>query len=482
MGKTTGFLEFERAAAASRSPRERIQDFQEFHTPLSHARQRQQAARCMDCGVPGCQYGRPLEGRTVGCPLHSLIPEYQDALYRGLEDLALARLLKNNLFPEFTGRVCPALCEKACTCGLYQEAVSCRENELAIAEGGFARGAVKPHVPPLRSGLAAAIIGSGPSGLAAAEQLNRCGYTVDVYETSDRCGGLLMYGIPNMKLDKEIVARRLRLMEQEGIRFHADARINDPRLLNGPDAVVLCCGSTMPRAVKVPGIDAEGVLYAVDFLTRVTRGLLEEDLDAVRALVQDQEVVIIGGGDTGNDCTGSVIRLGAAGVTQLEMMPEPPRERRADNPWPLWPNVLKTDYGQEEAIAVYGHDPRRYSTTVQEVTADAAGHVQAVKTVRTQWQDHAMRLVPGSEQTLPCGLLLIAAGFSGIAPELAQRFALPVVKNRIVPPDAGNPWRIREGLYMAGDLRTGQSLVVSAEADGIACAQAVVKDARQSGH
>ncbi len=462
MGKVDGFLLYPRKNAAWKDPLERIQNFDEFKLPLSLKAQREQAARCMNCGVPFCQSGMKLSGMYTGCPLHNLIPEWNDMLYLGNTRHALDRLLKTNCFPEFTGRVCPALCEAACTCGLNGESVSVHDNELAIIETAYESGWMQPKPPRVRSGRRVAIVGSGPSGLAAAWMLNHRGHTVTVYERSDRPGGLMMYGIPNMKLDKQIIARRIKLMEEEGIQFitgvEVGTDVDAARLQKDYDALLLCCGAGQPRDLKLPGRDAEGIHFAVDFLTAATKQVLgtSKAIDA-----KDKKVVIVGGGDTGNDCVGTCIRMGCASVTQLEMMPRPSETRTEDNPWPEWPKVLKTDYGQQEAIAVFGHDPRLFETTVSEILKDEAGHIRGLKLVSLKGRD----VVPGSEHEIDCDLLLIAAGFVGCQKTVPEAFGVNLGARGTV--DAGEDYKTNvPGVFAAGDMRRGQSLVVWGISEG----------------
>ena len=358
MGKPTGFLDYERENNKSVEPLERIKNFNEFHSPMQKAERQKQGARCMNCGVPFCQSAMKLGGMVSGCPLHNLIPEWNDEIYNGNWEYALARLTKTASFPEFTGRVCPALCEAACSCGLYGSSVTVKENELAIIEEGYKNGWVKPHPPEVRTGKRVAVVGSGPSGLACAQRLNSRGHSVTVYEKDDRIGGLLMYGIPNMKLEKQIVDRRVRLMTDEGIEFKTGIDvgkdISPDELLKTYDAVVLCCGAGDPRDLKAENRDIKGIYFAVDFLKSTTKALLDNKLKSGFISAKDKDVIIVGGGDTGNDCVGTCIRHGCKTVTQLEMMPKLPDSRAVTNPWPQYPRVCKTDYGQEEAIAVFG--------------------------------------------------------------------------------------------------------------------------------
>ena len=389
MGKATGFMEYEREESAAIKPKERIKNFDEFHTPLSLEKQRTQAARCMDCGVPFCQAGMMIKGMASGCPLNNLIPEWNDLLYNGNWQQAYNRLHKTSNFPEFTSRVCPALCEKACTCGLNGEAVCTKENEKAIIEKAYEEGWAAPKPPKVRTDKRIAVVGSGPSGLAVADQLNRRGHLVTVYERSDRVGGLLRYGIPNMKLEKHIIDRKIEVMKAEGVTFITDANIGEnvkaKKLLEEYDSVVLACGASNPRDIKAPGRDANGIYFAVDFLKSTTKSLLDSGLtDGKYISAKGKNVIVIGGGDTGNDCVGTSIRHGCKSIMQLEMMPKPPVDRLPNNPWPQWPKVLKTDYGQEEAIAVFGEDPRVYQTTVKEFIKDKKGNLCKVKLVKLE--------------------------------------------------------------------------------------------------
>ena len=389
MGKPTGFMEYNRQTAKASSPKERIGNFNEFHTPLSKEEQQRQGARCMACGVPFCQSGMELMGMVSGCPLHNLVPEWNDLVYTGNWEQAYNRLAKTNNFPEFTSRVCPALCEAACTCGHYGDAVSVKENEYGIIENAYEQGFAKAKPPKVRTGKRIAVIGSGPAGLAAADQLNKRGHQVTVYERDDRVGGLLMYGIPNMKLEKHIVDRKVRIMEEEGIEFVTGTNVGKDvkaaKLLKEYDRIILACGAKNPRDIKAAGRDAKGIYFAVDFLSATTKSLLDSDLkDNKYISAKGKKVVVIGGGDTGNDCVGTALRHGAASVVQLEMMPKAPEKRAENNPWPQWPKVCKTDYGQEEAIALFGHDPRMYQTTVKEFLKDKNGKLCGLVTVKLE--------------------------------------------------------------------------------------------------
>ena len=483
MGKPTGFLEFDRCENEAEDPAARTAGFGEFHHELSPEKRREQGARCMNCGVPFCQSAVCLNGMVSGCPLHNLIPEWNDEISNGNWEQALSRLTKTASFPEFTGRVCPALCEAACTNGLYGSPVTVRENELAIIEYGYRNGLMQPQPPKVRSGKQVAVVGSGPAGLAAADRLNRRGHEVTVYEKADRIGGLLMYGIPQMKLEKAVVERRVKLMEQEGVRFvtgvEVGADIAAKELLERYDAVVLCGGAGNPRDLAVPGREAEGVYFAVDFLTSTTRALLDNGLKDGYISAKDKDVIIVGGGDTGNDCVGTVLRHGCRSVVQLEMMPPLPETRAENNPWPQWPRVKKTDYGQQEAIARFGVDPRVYSTTVKELRMDEQGRLCGVVTVSLVFETdettgrRVMREVPGSETERPCQQLLIAAGFLGPRPELPHAFGVECTKrSTVATADGGYATNVPK-VFTAGDMHRGQSLVVWAISEGRAAAKEV---------
>lgn len=477
MGKPTGFMDFDRCDNEAAQPLERIKNYNEFHQPLTDDQRKTQAARCMDCGVPFCQNGKMMCGMISGCPLNNLIPEWNDLLYRDRKEQALQRLLMTNNFPEFTSRVCPALCEKACTCGLGGDPVTVKENENAIIEYGFESGLIKPEIPKVRSGKKIAVIGSGPAGLAVADTLNKRGHSVTVYEREDRPGGLLMYGIPNMKLEKTVISRRVEIMKAEGVEFVTNAdvgrSVSANEILNGSDAVILACGSSNPRDIKADGRDADGIFFAVDFLKDTTKSLLDSAMaDDNYISAKGKNVVIIGGGDTGNDCVGTSVRHGCASVVQLEMMPKLPDERAENNPWPEYPMVCKTDYGQEEAAAVFGSDPRRYCTTVKEFIKDADNKLSAVKTVRLDFvkDEESGRVMPkeveGSEEIIPCELCLIAAGFLGAQGYIAEAFGVELNGRSNVNTENGRFRTNVEKVFTAGDMHIGQSLVVRAIREG----------------
>ena len=446
--------------------------------------QQKQGARCMECGVPFCQAGMTIAGMTSGCPLHNLVPEWNDLVYTGNWKSAYNRLKKTNNFPEFTSRVCPALCENACTCGLNGDAVATKENEYAIIENAYKTGLAAANPPQVRTNKTVAVVGSGPAGLAVADQLNKRGHNVTVFERSDRVGGLLMYGIPNMKLEKHIIDRKIKVMEQEGVKFVTNADIGkdakSKKLVEGFDRVVLACGASNPRDISAPGRDAKGIYFAVDFLKGVTKSLLDSNLaDNTYVSTKDKNVIIIGGGDTGNDCVGTSIRLGAKSVTQIEMMPKAPDTRSANNPWPEWPKICKTDYGQEEAIAVYGHDPRIYESTVKEFIKDKNGNLSAVKIVKLAWEKDPetgrmnMKEIEGSEQILEAQIVLIAAGFLGSQKYVTDAFKVELDARTNVKTAPGKFRTNVENVFVAGDMHTGQSLVVKAIRQGRECAHEV---------
>ena len=545
MAKPTGFLEYDRVDAPALTESERIKDFSEFHERLSQEEQKKQAARCMNCGIPFCQAGLMIAGMASGCPLNNLVPELNELGADGNLELAYRRLSITHSFPEFTSRVCPALCEKACTCGLHQEPVSTKENEKAIIEYAFDNNLVNEVAPAVRTGKKVAVVGSGPSGLAAAQMLNSRGHLVTVYERSDRVGGLLRYGIPNMKLEKSVIDRRVELMEKAGIKFETSVNvcgskkidaektstnftdkvkyISADKLKEQYDAVILACGASNPRDIKAPGRDAKGIYFAVDFLGRVTKSLLDSDFEILKnkendifpySEVKDKNVIVIGGGDTGNDCVGTCVRLGAKSVTQLEMMPCPPEERLVSNPWPEWPRILKTDYGQEEAIYKFGHDPRIYQTTVKEFISEEVetSSTPAVKEKRlkevvivsleSKLDEKSGRrmMVPveGSEKTLPADIVLIAAGFLGSESYVTEGFGVAVdgrTNVKTVPGhyaaeyDDGKDGKVKKAktagadmtrnmakIYTAGDMHRGQSLVVWAISEGRKAAREVDYD------
>ena len=477
MGKPTGFLEYNRETGKTVAPKARIKNYNEFHLPLSEAEQKCKGARCMDCGVPFCQSGMMLKGMVSGCPLNNLIPEWNELVYTGTWYQAYKRLKKTNCFPEFTSRVCPSPCEEACTCGLNGDPVAIRENERAIVERAYESGIAGPKPPRIRTGKKVAVIGSGPAGLAAADQLNKRGHSVTVLEREDRIGGLLMYGIPNMKLEKQVIDRKVEVMRQEGVTFVTGADVGKGKkakeLLKEYDRIILACGASNPRDLNAPGREAQGIYFAVDFLKSTTKSLLNSNLtDQQYICAKNKHVLVIGGGDTGNDCVGTAIRHGCASVTQLEMMPKLPEKRAEDNSWPEWPRVLKTDYGQEESIAVFGNDPRVYQTTVKEFVKDKAGNVsKAVLISLEPKRDEktgrmTMEAVAGSEREVAADLVLIAAGFLGAESYVADAFGVKLDGRSNVETEKGKYRTNAEKVFAAGDMHRGQSLVVWAIREG----------------
>lgn len=486
MGKPTGFMDYKRQDKIAEAPESRIRHFQEFHTPLSKEEQELQGARCMACGVPFCQSGQMLNGMASGCPLHNLVPEWNDLIYNGNWEEAYYRLAKTNNFPEFTSRVCPALCENACTCGLHEDPVSTKANEYGIIENAYEKGYAKARPPKVRTGKKVAVIGSGPSGLAAADQLNRRGHLVTVYEREDKAGGLLRYGIPNMKLEKQIIDRKLSILEEEGVVFRTGCNVGKDvkaaAILKEYDRVVLACGASNPRDIKVPGRDAAGIHFAVDFLKSTTRALWANDMklkEGQYISAKGKKVMVIGGGDTGNDCVGTAIRHGAKSVLQLEMMPKAPDQRAENNPWPEWPKVCKTDYGQQEAIALFGRDPRVYTTTVKEFIKDKKGNVCKAVLVKLESKKDEktgrmmMAEIAGSEYTVEVDLVLIAAGFLGSENYVAKAFGVELNDRTNVKTAPGAYQTNVKNVFAAGDMHRGQSLVVWAIREGREAAREV---------
>jgi glutamate synthase (NADPH/NADH) small chain len=421
MGKPTGFIEYLRELPVDRTPVERVKDWKEFHQHMEEKKLRTQGARCMDCGVPFCHTGKLISGMASGCPINNLIPEFNDLVYRGLWKEALDRLHKTNNFPEFTGRVCPAPCEGSCVLGINAPPVTIKNIECTIIDHAWEQDWVKPQPPKKRTDKKVAVVGSGPAGLCAAAQLNRAGHWVTVFERADRPGGLLMYGIPNMKLDKEeVVTRRLRQMEREGVAFKCNCEvgrdITSQQLLEEFDAVVLCTGATKPRDLPIEGRSLKGIHFAMEFLHGNTKALLDKTTPAISA--EGKDVIIIGGGDTGTDCVGTSMRHGCRSLIQVEILPRPPAQRAKDNPWPEWPKTYKMDYGQEEAAAKYGADPRVYVTTAKKFIADDQGQVAGVHLVEIKWEKNEKGQfipvdVPGTDRVVPAQLVLLAMGFLG---------------------------------------------------------------------
>ena len=475
MGKPTGFLEYLRELPLDRPAVERIRDWNEFHLHLAEARLREQGARCMDCGTPFCHTGKLLSGMASGCPINNLIPEWNDLVYRGLWREAIGRLHKTNNFPEFTGRVCPAPCEGSCTLGINAPPVTIKNIELAIVEKAFEQDWVAAEPPKVRTGKKVAVVGSGPAGLCAAAQLNRAGHTVTVFERADRVGGLLMYGIPNMKLDKKIIERRLTLLEKEGIQFVVNTEVGKSypadKLFKEFDAVILCTGATKPRDLPIEGRPLKDIHFAVDFLTANTKGVLDKEKKKQVISAAGKDVVVIGGGDTGTDCVGTSLRHGCKSLVQLEILPQPPLERQPDNPWPEWPRTWRQDYGQEEAQAVCGSDPRVYLTTAKRFLGDDQGRVKGVHTVQIEWKKNekgqfAPKEVPGSDQERPAQLVLLAMGFLGPDQPLLEQLTVQRDVRTNAKAEFGKYATNVKGVFAAGDCRRGQSLVVWAFHEG----------------
>ncbi|MCA9917253.1 MAG: glutamate synthase subunit beta [Anaerolineales bacterium] len=476
MAKPTGFLEFKREAAGERPYKERIHDWEPIHLHLPEARLNQQAARCMDCGIPFCHKGNILNGMTSGCPINNLIPEWNDLVYRGLWREAYERLSRTNNFPEFTGLVCPAPCEAACTLGIHDPAVTIKQIEFAIIERAYDEGWVKPNTPASRSGKTVAVIGSGPSGLAAADQLNKAGHSVTVFERADRIGGLLMYGIPNMKLDKKLVQRRIDLLAEAGIQFVTNTEVGRDvtaaELQEQFDAIVLCTGATQPNNLPIPGRELNGIHFAMEFLQGNTKMVLDGAQETPPVFAGSKDVVVIGGGDTGTDCVATSLRHGCDSLVQFEIMEMPPLARAANNPWPQWPRIYKMDYGQEEATAVFGEDPREYAIMTKRFIGDEQGNLQALETVNVRWLPAEnggrpkLEEIPGTEQTWAAQLVLLALGFRGPEQTVAQQFGVETGPRTNIEAEYGNYATNVPGIFAAGDARRGQSLVVWAINEG----------------
>jgi glutamate synthase (NADPH/NADH) small chain len=486
MAKPTGFIEFAREIPAERDPLERVNDWDEFHLHLEERKLQDQGARCMDCGIPFCHTGQLINGMASGCPINNLIPEWNDLVYRGLWREALNRLHKTNNFPEFTGRVCPAPCEGSCTLGMSNSPVTIKSIEMAIVERGFEEGWIVPEPPPKRTGKKVAVVGSGPSGLACAAQLNKAGHWVSVFERADRIGGLLMYGIPNMKLDKEkVVQRRVDLMRAEGVRFFCNVEVGKDlavqKLHDDFDAVVLCGGATKPNDLPVPGRELQGIHFAMDFLRGNTKNLLDtrNGLSAFDKFIsaKDKDVIVIGGGDTGTDCVGTSLRHGCRTLAQFEIVPRPPNERTLDNPWPQWPRVYKLDYGQTEAMTRFGRDPRTYQISTKKFVGDDNGHVKELHTVKVEMKfvDGRMTFpeIPGTDEVWPAQLVLLAMGFRGPEDQLLQQLGVERDARSNVKAEHGKFATSVEGIFSAGDMRRGQSLVVWAINEGRGAAREV---------
>ncbi len=470
MGKSTGFIEFSRKNCIRENELKRINHWNEFDTPLTEEERKEQGARCMDCGVPFCQSGIILNNMATGCPLNNLIPEWNNFIYLGKWELGLERLLKTSNFPEFTSRVCPALCENACTCGLHGDSVSVKANEKYLIEKGFSEGIIKANPPKIRTGKKVAIIGSGPSGLACADFLNKLGHNVTVYEREDHIGGLMMYGIPNMKLEKNIIKRRVDILKEEGIIFktcvNVGIDISVEELNKEYDAIVITVGASKPRDLKVSGRELNGIYFAVKYLTNNTKRIIGSNFNkGLDILATNKDVIIIGGGDTGTDCVGTAIRQGCKSVNQFEIMGEPLKVRGENNPWPEYAKILKIDYGQEECIAKFGRDPRRYLTSVKEFYGDENGNVKSLKTVDVEWiknKDGKMVLkeIEGSEKIWNADLVLIAMGFTGVEDYIVKDLGVEINNRGSINANDIDYKTSNDKIFVAGDARRGPSLVV----------------------
>jgi glutamate synthase (NADPH) small chain len=475
MGKPRGFIEYLRELPLDRPALERIRDWNEFHLHLDEAKLREQGARCMDCGIPFCHTGTLISGMASGCPINNLIPEWNDLVYRGLWREALDRLHRTNNFPDFTGRVCPAPCEGSCVLGITSPAVTIKNIECSIVDRGWDEGWITPEPPGARTGKKVAVVGSGPAGLCAAIQLNRAGHLVTVFERSDRFGGLLMYGIPNMKLDKKLVQRRIDQMAAEGVNFVPNTEVGKDypaeNLLREFDAVVLCTGATKPRDLPVEGRNLKGVHFAMEFLHNQTKHFLDAHPNGSPISAAGKDVIVIGGGDTGTDCVGTSMRHGCKSLLQLEILPCPPEKRAKDNPWPEWPKIYRLDYGQEEAAAKFGADPRVYLTTAKKFVGDDSGRLKEVHTVEIEWKRNekgqfTAAEVPGTEQVRPAQLVLLAMGFMGPEQPLLEQLAVERDARSNVKAEHEKYATNIRGIFAAGDARRGQSLVVWAFNEG----------------
>ncbi|MBC32722.1 MAG: glutamate synthase [Gammaproteobacteria bacterium] len=473
MGKVTGFKEFSREVEPYRPAKSRVLDFKEIYTDHDEKLLNTQAARCMNCGVPFCQSGE-------GCPVYNLIPEWNDLVYNEQWEDAFDRLFKTNNFPEVTGRVCPAVCEGACVLGITETPVAIKNLEFAIADKGIKSGWLKPRVPEVRTNRKIAIVGSGPAGLSAAQQLNSVGHNVDVYERSDRIGGLMMYGIPNMKLEKSILDMRIEIMEKEGIVFHTNTDIGAPNslsledLINDNDSVLLTTGATKPRDLPIPGREGDGVHFAMEFLGKNTKSLLDSKLKNKKFIsAKDKDVIVIGGGDTGNDCLGTSLRHKCKSLLNFEIMPELPKDRADNNPWPLFPRIHKVDYGHEESIEILGKDPREYSISGKEFIRDKNGKLTGIKTVMV---DSAFQEIKGTEKTWKADLILLAMGFLGPENYINKEIDIDLDERSNFKADHNIHKTSHPKVFAAGDCRRGQSLVVWAINEGRAAAREIDKE------
>ena len=476
MGEPTAFMKHSRYLEPDRSPAKRLRDWKEFHKHLPEEKLKIQGSRCMDCGVPFCQTGQIIGGLTAGCPINNLIPEWNDLIYRGLWKEALNRLHKTNNFPEFTGRICPAPCEGSCVLGINEPPVTIKTIECAIVDKGFEEGWIVPEPPKIRTGKKIAVIGSGPAGLSCAAQLNKAGHSVTIYERDDRIGGLLMYGIPNPHLDKKIVQRRIDILSKEGIKFITNTEIgkdidgND--LIKQFDSVVICTGATKPKNLQIEGRELGGIHFAMEFLKTNTKSFLDtshKDKNYISA--KDKDVIVLGGGDTGTDCVATSMRHGCRSLLQFEILPKPPLERNSDNPWPQWPRIYTLSYGQEEAMAVFGKDPRRYQVLTKKFVGDSKGNVKELHTVQIEWKKDSdgktsFEEIPNTERIWSAQVVLLALGFLGPEQNLLQQMNIDRDARSNANAEYGKYTTNIEGVFAAGDARRGQSLVVWAINEG----------------
>lgn len=478
MGNPTGFKEFARDTQIYREVSSRILDYKELYSEAKNPILKDQASRCMDCGVPFCQSGH-------GCPVNNLVPEWNDLVYKDQWREALDRLHKTNNFPEFTGRVCPAPCEGSCVLGSVETPVTIKNIEHAIIDRGFKEGWVVAEPPAVRTGKNVAVIGSGPAGLAAAAQLNKAGHWVTVYERADRIGGLLMYGIPNMKLGKDLVERRVELLKEEGVTFVTRADVGGSgdnatdyeQIKTDNDAVLFCVGATNARDLPIPNREVKGIYPAMQFLKANTKSLLDSELaDGDYISAKDKTVIVIGGGDTGTDCIGTSVRHGAKNVINFELMPQPPEERADNNPWPTWPRILRVDYGHQEAAHKFGNDPRTYSLLSKRFIADDDGNVTGIETVDVHWDSEGgmkMTEVEGSEKIWEADLILLSMGFLGPEQYLGAAAAIETDQRSNYKAEYNVFNTNVEGVFAAGDCRRGQSLVVWGIDEGRRAARAI---------
>jgi glutamate synthase (NADPH) small chain len=484
MGKPTGFMEYSREKVGERNQLIRQNDWKEYTVPFSDEKLRIQGARCMDCSIPFCHTGMEIQGATSGCPIHNLIPEWNDLVYRGRWKEALDRLMKTNNFPEFTGRVCPAPCEGSCTLAISDPAVTIKNIEQAIIDKGYENGWITPRIPRSRTGKKVAIIGSGPAGLAAADQLNQAGHSVTVFERADRPGGLLMYGIPNMKLEKKIVERRVRLLAQEGIDFVTNTEVGKDitaaELQAQFNAVILCTGAQKQRDLVIDGREAKGIHFAMDYLTLATKSLLDSNFEDGQFIdVEDKDVIVIGGGDTGADCVATALRQKCRSVVQFGKHPQLPGARTTDNLWPAYPNVFTMDYAYKEAETKFGEDPRQYSIQTKKIVADENGNLKELHTIQMEKLEdeegrYYFKEIPGTEKVWPAQYVFIAIGFEGTEQPLLSQFGVKAVGQRVSARYGEFKTNV-EGVFAAGDARRGQSLIVWAINEGREVAREVEK-------